>query len=104
MSTIAGSAGAASGPAGARARRHAVCVVGAGSAGIAMCRALAARGIEFDCFERTDAVGGLWRYPTAAGTSCAYASLYPNTSRTVMEFPSHPMPETYPDYPHHTLV
>ncbi|HEX8051885.1 MAG TPA: NAD(P)-binding domain-containing protein [Thermoleophilaceae bacterium] len=89
---------------GASARAERVCVVGAGSAGIAMCRALAVRGIPFDCYERTDAVGGLWRYPPAGGGSCAYASLYPNTSKTVMQFPSYPMPEDYPHYPHHTAV
>src|SRR5947209_3648057 len=81
-----------------------VCVVGAGAAGIAMCRALAVRGISFDCYERSDSIGGLWRYPTRSGRSCAYASLFPNTSKTVMQYPSYPMPESYPHYPHHTLV
>src|SRR3954465_6701067 len=81
-----------------------VCVVGAGSAGIAMCRALAVRGIPFDCYERTDAIGGLWRYPAPGGRSCAYSSLFANTSKTVMEYPSYPMPESFPHYPHHTLV
>jgi cation diffusion facilitator CzcD-associated flavoprotein CzcO len=81
-----------------------VCVVGAGSAGIAMCRALAARDIPFDCYERAAEVGGLWRYTPSSGPSCAYDSLCPNTSRRVMEYPSYPMPEAYPHYPHHTLV
>jgi dimethylaniline monooxygenase (N-oxide forming) len=81
-----------------------VCVIGAGSAGIAMCRALAERDISFDCYERAAEVGGLWRYAADTGPSCAYASLTPNTSRTVMQYPSLPMPESYPHYPHHTLV
>jgi hypothetical protein len=93
-----------SGANGAGAQEERVCVIGAGSAGIAMCRALTVRGIPFDCYERTDAIGGLWRYPPAGGGSCAYASLYPNTSKTVMQFPSYPMPEDYPHYPHHTAV
>lgn len=83
--------------------RDKVCVVGAGSAGIAMCRGLAVRGIAFDCYERTSEIGGLWRYPRSGG-SCAYASLFPNTSKTVMQYPSFPMPDHYPHYPHHTLV
>jgi cation diffusion facilitator CzcD-associated flavoprotein CzcO len=93
-------------PAGRRdaARGERVCVIGAGSAGIAMCRALAVRDIPFDCYERTDAVGGLWRYRAPGGRTCAYGSLYPNTSKTVMQFPSYPMPDDYPHYPHHTLV
>ena len=82
-----------------------VCVIGAGAAGIAVCRALAIRQVSFDCYERSDAVGGLWQYRGAAGGgSCAYASLFPNTSRTVMQFPSTPMPAEYPHFPHHTLV
>jgi len=81
-----------------------VCVIGAGSAGIAMCRSLALRGISFDCFERRAAVGGLWRYDAADGRSCAYDSLCPNTSRRVMQYPSLPMPDDFPHYPHHTLV
>ena len=82
-----------------------VCVIGAGSAGIAACRGLAVRGVPFDCFERAPDVGGLWRYPpSAGGGSCAYASLYPNTSKTVMQYPSFPMPDDYPHYPHHRLV
>lgn len=81
-----------------------VCVIGAGSSGIPMCRALAVRGIPFDCFERAPAAGGLWRYPADDGRSCAYASLFANTSKTVMEYPSYRMPAAYPHYPHHTLV
>ena len=39
-----------------------VCVIGAGSSGIASCQVLHARGIEFDCFEIGSEVGGNWRY------------------------------------------
>ncbi len=81
-----------------------VCVVGAGPAGIAMCRALALRDVSYDCFERGDDVGGLWRYSASTGPSCAYASLFPNTSKTVMQYPSFPMPEALPHFPHHTEV
>lgn len=91
--------------AGARVEDGAkVCVIGAGSAGIAMCRSLAVRNIAFDCFERRSEIGGLWNYPAQGGGSCAYESLYANTSKTVMQYPSYPMPETYPDYPHHSQV
>jgi len=85
-------------------RRDRVCVIGAGAAGIAMCRALVLRDIPFDCWERRGEIGGLWHYPDAGGGSCAYASLHANTSKTVMQYPSHPMPEDYPEYPHHSQV
>ena len=84
-------------------RADRVCVIGAGASGIAMCRALAQRGIPFDCFERSDGVGGLWRH-RSGHAACGYESLHANTSRTVMQFPSYPMPPDYPHYPHHRLV
>jgi dimethylaniline monooxygenase (N-oxide forming) len=85
-------------------RRDKVCVIGAGSAGIAMCRSLKIRDIDFDCYERRSELGGLWRYPAENGKSCAYPALFANTSKTVMQFPSFPMPDDYPDYPHHSQV
>jgi dimethylaniline monooxygenase (N-oxide forming) len=81
-----------------------VCVIGAGASGIAMCRALAAREITFVCHERGSAVGGLWRYPSPGRGSGAYGSLFTNTSRSVMQFPSFPIPEEYPLYLHHSLI
>ncbi|MBV8953115.1 MAG: NAD(P)-binding protein, partial [Solirubrobacterales bacterium] len=36
------------------------CVIGAGSSGIAAAKALHERGIPFDCFEKSDRVGGNW--------------------------------------------
>jgi dimethylaniline monooxygenase (N-oxide forming) len=81
-----------------------VCVIGAGASGIAMCRALAVRKIPFDCYERGQDIGGLWRYPADGARSCAYSSLFANTSKTVMQYPSYPMPADYPEYPHHSQV
>ncbi|MGI9019369.1 MAG: NAD(P)-binding domain-containing protein [Solirubrobacterales bacterium] len=81
-----------------------VCVIGAGSSGIASCQVLAERGISFDCFERGSEVGGNWRYLNDNGMSSAYSSLHINTSRRQMEYASYPMPDDYPDYPHHTQI
>jgi dimethylaniline monooxygenase (N-oxide forming) len=86
-------------PAGPR-----VCVIGAGSSGIASCQVLHARGIDFDCFEKGSEVGGNWRYDNDNGMSSAYESLFINTSRRIMEYATFPMPESYPDYPHHTQI
>jgi cation diffusion facilitator CzcD-associated flavoprotein CzcO len=81
-----------------------VCIIGAGSSGIAACQVLHARGIDFDCFEKGSGVGGNWRYDNDNGMSSAYRSLFINTSRAMMEYASYPMPEDYPDYPHHTQI
>jgi cation diffusion facilitator CzcD-associated flavoprotein CzcO len=63
-----------------------------------------ARGIEFDCFEKGSGVGGNWRYGNDNGMSSAYRSLFINTSRAMMEYATYPMPDEYPDYPHHTQI
>ncbi|SEH10409.1 flavin-containing monooxygenase [Thermoleophilum album] len=81
-----------------------VCIVGAGSSGIAACQVMQANDIDFDCFERGSNVGGNWRYDNDNGMSSAYKSLFINTSRRMMEYRSFPMPEDYPDYPHHTQI
>ncbi|GBD45534.1 Baeyer-Villiger monooxygenase [bacterium HR41] len=81
-----------------------VCIVGAGSSGIAACQVMQANGIDFDCFERGSQVGGNWRYENDNGMSSAYKSLFINTSRRMMEYRSYPMPDDYPDYPHHSQI
>ena len=81
-----------------------VCIIGAGSSGIASCQVLQARGIEFDCFEKGSGIGGNWRYGNDNGMSSAYRSLFINTSRAMMEYATYPMPDDYPDYPHHTQI
>ena len=81
-----------------------VCVIGAGSSGIAAAKALHQRGFDFDCFEKSDRVGGNWVYKNRNGMSAAYRSLHINTSRERMEFADFPMPKSYPDFPHHTHI
>ena len=81
-----------------------VCVIGAGSSGIAAAKALHERGFAFDCFEASDRVGGNWVFRNRNGMSSAYRSLHINTSRERMEFADFPMPKSYPDFPHHTHI
>lgn len=81
-----------------------VCIVGAGSSGIAACQVLNAHGIPFDCFEKGSEVGGNWRYENDNGMSSAYRSLHINTSRDLMAYRTFPMPDSYPDYPNHFQI
>jgi dimethylaniline monooxygenase (N-oxide forming) len=81
-----------------------VCVIGAGSSGIAAAKALHERGIPFDCFEKSDRVGGNWVFDNQNGMSAAYRYLHINTSREVMEYSDFPMPKEYPDFPHHSHI
>jgi dimethylaniline monooxygenase (N-oxide forming) len=80
------------------------CIIGAGSSGIAAAKALHERGIPFDCFEKSDRIGGNWVFANKNGMSAAYRDLFINTSRPRMEYTDFPMPESYPDFPHHTQI
>jgi cation diffusion facilitator CzcD-associated flavoprotein CzcO len=80
------------------------CVIGAGSSGIAAAKALRERGVPFDCFEKSDRVGGNWVFGNVNGMSSAYRSLHINTSRERMEYSDFPMPTSYPDFPHHAQI
>jgi len=80
------------------------CVIGAGSSGIAAAKALADRGIPFDCFEASDRVGGNWVLNNRNGMSSAYSTLHINTSRERMEYADLPMPKSYPDFPRHDQI
>src|SRR2546421_5919835 len=82
--------------------RRSVCVIGSGTSGLAAFRALSREGHDVTAFEAGSAVGGMWRYENDTGLSAAYASLTTNTSRRRMQYPSLPMPERMPDFPHHT--
>ncbi len=79
-------------------------MIGAGSSGIAAAKALHGRGIAFDCFEKSDRVGGNWVFKNTNGMSSSYRSLHINTSRKRMEYSDFPMPDSYPDFPHHTHI
>jgi dimethylaniline monooxygenase (N-oxide forming) len=81
-----------------------VCIIGAGSSGIAACKVLQEHGIPFDCYEASDRVGGNWAYDNPNGMSSAYKSLFINTSRERMEYSDYPMPKSYPVFPHHTQI
>lgn len=80
------------------------CILGAGSSGIAVVKAFADANIEFDCFEKSDRVGGNWVFGNKNGMSSAYEGLYINTSRERMQYADYPMPKSYPDFPHHTQI
>ena len=87
-----------------RSHETRVCVIGAGSSGIAACKVLQDHGITFDCFEAGDRVGGNWVYENSNGMSSAYRSLHINTSKPRMQYSDFPMPGTFPDFPSHAQI
>jgi hypothetical protein len=81
-----------------------VCVIGAGVSGLTACKALADFGVPHTCFEASDEVGGNWYFENPNGTSSAYRSLHIDISKPSISFRDFPMPDRYPDYPHHTHI
>jgi dimethylaniline monooxygenase (N-oxide forming) len=81
-----------------------VCIIGAGSSGIAAAKALKENNISFDCYEKGSDIGGNWRYNNDNGMSSAYRSLHINTNRKVMAYSDYPMPSDYPMFPHHSNI
>ena len=79
-------------------------VIGAGSSGIAALKALHERGIDVECFETSDRVGGNWVFGNKNGMSAAYRFLHINTSRERMQYSDFPMPTSYPDFPRHDQI
>lgn len=81
-----------------------VCVIGAGSSGLAAAKALYTARIPFDCFEKGTVVGGNWVFDNPNGQSACYETLEINTSCPRMAFSDFPMPEHYPHYARHDQV
>jgi dimethylaniline monooxygenase (N-oxide forming) len=81
-----------------------VCIIGAGSSGIATAKVLHERRIAFDCFELSDRVGGNWVWANKNGVSAAYKSLHMITSRQHTAFSDFPMSDNLPNFPRHDQV
>lgn len=81
-----------------------VCVIGAGSSGIAVVKALKDRGLPHTCYEKGADLGGNWWFRNTNGMSAAYESLHINTDAKLMEYRDYPMPPDTPDYPGHRVI
>lgn len=79
-----------------------VCVLGAGSSGLAAARNFRDMGLDVDVVEACSDLGGNWNYDLPI--SRVYRSTHAISSKVGTEFPDYPMPEAFPDYPHHSEI
>ena len=79
-----------------------VCVIGAGSSGIPVVKALKEAAVEFDCFEMCSVVGGNWAF--GSPWSAAYRTLHINSYCREMQYADFPMPANVSDFPHHEEI
>jgi len=77
------------------------CIIGAGCSGFTMAKRLKDYGVDYDCFEMSDNIGGNWYYKNPNGVSSCYESLHIDTSKWRLAFEDYPVPEDWPDFPHH---
>ncbi|XP_044122883.1 putative dimethylaniline monooxygenase [N-oxide-forming] 6 isoform X3 [Neovison vison] len=83
-----------------------VAIVGAGVSGLASIRCCLEEGLEPTCFERSNDVGGLWKFSNRAeeGRASIYQSVFTNSSKEMMCFPDFPYPDDFPNYMHHSKL
>ncbi|XP_063796098.1 flavin-containing monooxygenase 5-like isoform X2 [Pseudophryne corroboree] len=83
-----------------------VAVIGAGCSGITAIKCCLDEGLEPTCFERTDDIGGLWRFKDVPeeGRASIYYSVIINTSKEMMCYTDFPIPDDFPNYMHNSKV
>jgi thioredoxin reductase len=79
-----------------------VCVIGAGASGLTAIKNLKEHGFDVDCYERETGVGGAWNW--RHDRSPVYATTHLISSKPFTQFPDFPMPDSWPDYPHHSQL
>ena len=72
-----------------------VAIIGAGPCGLAVCKSLGESGIDYECFEASEKLGGIWNVQHGGG---GYASLHSNTSNPNMAFSDFPFAEDEPTF------
>lgn len=78
-----------------------ICIIGAGSSGVTVAKALKEKGLAFDIFEKGSDIGGMWRYQNDNGQSSCYASLHIDTSRPNLGYSDFPIDPSLPDFLSH---
>ncbi|XP_053549842.1 flavin-containing monooxygenase 5 isoform X2 [Bombina bombina] len=83
-----------------------VAVIGAGASGLVAIKCCLDEGLEPTCYEKTDDIGGLWRYKDdpEEGRASIYRSVIINTSKEMMCYSDYPIPDHFPNYMHNSKI
>nr|XP_003468717.1 dimethylaniline monooxygenase [N-oxide-forming] 5-like [Cavia porcellus] len=83
-----------------------IAVIGAGLSGLGAIKCCLEEGLEPVCFEKSNDIGGLWRYEDSSESGCPgiYKSLTCNTSKEMTAFSDYPFPDHYPNYLHNSKM
>ncbi|XP_055480642.1 flavin-containing monooxygenase 5-like [Psammomys obesus] len=83
-----------------------IAIIGAGVSGLGAIKSCLEEGLEPTCFEKSNDIGGLWRYEetSESGRPGIYKSLTCNTSKEMTAFSDYPCPDHYPNYLHNSKM
>ncbi len=81
-----------------------VCIIGAGCSGFTTAKRFKEFGIDYGHFEASDDIGGNWYHKNPNGMSACYQSLHIDTSKYRLAFEDYPVPDNWPDFPHHSQM
>ncbi|XP_054419258.1 flavin-containing monooxygenase 5 isoform X1 [Pteronotus mesoamericanus] len=83
-----------------------IAVIGGGASGLTSIKCCLEEGLQPICFERTDDIGGLWRFQEnpEEGRASIYKSVVINTSKEMMCFSDYPIPDHFPNFMHNSRV
>ncbi len=81
-----------------------VIVVGAGFSGLVCCKHALENRLSVLVLEKQDDLGGIWNYSPDLDHPSVYKSTITTSSRIVSEISDFPMPDDYPDFPHHSQM
>ncbi|KAM4722716.1 flavin-containing monooxygenase 5-like [Rhinophrynus dorsalis] len=83
-----------------------VAIIGAGASGLVAIKTCLEEGLEPTCFERTDDIGGLWRFKEESenGRASIYKSVIINTSKEMMCYSDFPIPDDFPNFMHNSKI
>ena len=73
-----------------------IAVIGAGPCGLSACKTLKEFGLEFECLEASEQVGGVWNIENGGS---GYRSLHTNTSTDNMTLSGFPFDADIPTHP-----
>lgn len=83
-----------------------IAVIGSGASGLSCIKSCLEEDLEPVCFERSDDIGGLWRFQEnpEEGRASIYKSVIINTSKEMMCFSDYLIPDYYPNFMHNSQV
>ncbi|XP_034369408.1 flavin-containing monooxygenase 5-like [Arvicanthis niloticus] len=83
-----------------------IAIIGAGVSGLGAIKSCLEEGLEPTCFEKSNDIGGLWRYEDTpeSGRASIYKSLTCNTSKEMTAFSDYPIPDHYPNFMHNSKI